>query len=159
MREPLLCRCFRITEAAVRKAIREEKLTTVEEVSARTRAATGCSSCYDDIQALLNEIQGVAPRSTPPTVPADLQTRALIAHLITEQVRPLFQHNGIDLELLDVHTDRVFVRYHGPTVNTTLPSILTLKAYLVRIMSDACGRKMQQIEMNVLDDQGACGLP
>ncbi|MBI2932065.1 MAG: (2Fe-2S)-binding protein [Planctomycetes bacterium] len=159
MGERLLCRCFRVTEAAVRNAIREKGLRTVEQVTACTRAAGGCSSCTDDVQAILDEIHGKAPVPAAKETPDNAETRRLIQEAFDKCGRRLFGLNEADVDFLDVQAERVFTRFRGRNVGTSSPSILTLKWYLVRIMSDACGRKMQQIEMNVLDTQDAVTLP
>jgi len=156
----LICRCFRVSEGTVRRAIREQQLRTVEEVTASTCAAGGCSSCYDDVAAILSEVRGLAPAL--PSSPSPLtaaERRALVLRTFEESVRKLYELNGLKLEILDVHEDRMFTRFRGPTAGTQCASYLSLKWYLVTVMSHACGRKMQQIEMNVLEDQGASALP
>jgi len=156
---PPLCRCWRVSEETIRKAIAERGLTTVEEVSALTRAATGCQSCYDDIAAILAGPKARPASAAAPVALSDAQARALIEKTVTGRVRPLFVLNGFDLELLDVNGDRAFFRYRGRGASEPRPGILTLKWWLVRIISDALGRRMQQVEMNVLEEHGAATLP
>ncbi len=155
---PPLCRCWRVSEETIRRAIAARGLTTVEQVSAVTRAATGCQSCYDDIAAILAPVARPASAVAPAAL-SDAQARGLVAEAVQGTARPLFVLNGFDLELLDVHGDRAFFRYTGEGASKPLPGILTLKWWLVRIISDACGRRMQQIEMNVLEEHGAATLP
>jgi NifU-like protein len=62
----IICRCYVVAEDVIRKAIAEHQLKQVEEVTALTRAGGGCSSCWDDIQAILNEVWGKPlPRDVP----------------------------------------------------------------------------------------------
>ncbi len=54
----LICTCNEIYKSAIVKAIREKGLKTVEEVGDETTAGTVCGQCQDDIQDILNEING-----------------------------------------------------------------------------------------------------
>jgi len=49
-----LCSCNVVSVGEVQAAIRRDGLTTVAQVSARTRASTGCGGCAADVQQLLD---------------------------------------------------------------------------------------------------------
>jgi ferredoxin-nitrate reductase len=50
----LVCSCQVVSSGEIRAAIESHGLTTVEAVSERTGAATGCGGCRPDVEALLN---------------------------------------------------------------------------------------------------------
>jgi len=50
-----VCHCMDIDRDTIVKAIKEQNLTSVEEVQEATTAGTGCGSCVPDIEALLAE--------------------------------------------------------------------------------------------------------
>ncbi len=50
---PLVCACFSVGIRTLERAIREQRLTTVEEVGAALRAGTGCGSCVAELRSLL----------------------------------------------------------------------------------------------------------
>jgi NifU-like protein len=52
--KPLICTCFGVTEEAIEQKITELHLTTLEEVSAATRAGQGCGSCHMLIREILD---------------------------------------------------------------------------------------------------------
>jgi len=54
----LICTCMEIYRDTIVKAIKEQKLTTVEEVGEVTDAGTACGECQEIIQEILNEING-----------------------------------------------------------------------------------------------------
>ena len=54
----LICTCNEIYKSAIVKAIKEKGLKTVEEVGEETTASTVCGQCQDDIQEILDEING-----------------------------------------------------------------------------------------------------
>ncbi|HXX92581.1 MAG TPA: (2Fe-2S)-binding protein [Planctomycetota bacterium] len=149
----IICRCFVVSEETIRQAIAEHRLQQVEEVTACTRAGGGCSSCWDEIQAILASIHGKpVPRDVPDSSGrSSAQKRALIVRVLDEHILPLFDANRLQLQLVDVTGDRVLVRFHGDVVGTTAPSWLALKRFLVQKISDACGQKMNLVELNVLE--------
>ncbi len=54
----LICNCNEVYKSEIVKAIKEKGLKTVEEVGEVTLAGTGCGQCQDDIQTILDEING-----------------------------------------------------------------------------------------------------
>jgi NifU-like protein len=151
--EKLVCRCFKVPEDAIRKAVAERGLRTVEEVTAVTRAGGGCGSCWDEIQALLDGTWGRQPPRDAPdeTGLSAAQKKERIARMIELEIRPLFERNGLDVQLVDVSGDRALARFHGNGVGGTSPSYLALKRLLVVKMAEVCGRKMNLVELNVLE--------
>ena len=151
--DSLICRCYRVPETVIREAAEKHKLRQVEEVTAVTHAGGGCSSCWDDVQAILSTIWGTPlPHNTPDESGlSSAQKRARIVELLDNEVRPIFDLNGIQIQLSEVNGDRVLARFSGDLVGTTSSSFLSLKRFLVRRMGDTCGQKMQLVELNVLE--------
>jgi NifU-like protein len=149
----IICRCYVVAEDVIRKAIADRQLRQVEEVTALTRAGGGCSSCWDDIQSILNEVWGKPlPRDVPDSSGlSGAQKRALIVKTLERDVFPLFDANGLQMQVVDVNGDRVLARFFGKGVGTQNASFLALKRYVVLKMSDACGVKMNLVELNVLE--------
>ncbi len=54
----IICHCFDVTREDIEKAIKEQGLKTVEEVGEVTNAGTGCGGCQEQIQEILDEING-----------------------------------------------------------------------------------------------------
>jgi NifU-like protein len=52
----LICKCFGITEPKIKRVIRENDLTTVEQVTNYVKAGGGCSSCQADIEDIIAEV-------------------------------------------------------------------------------------------------------
>jgi NifU-like protein len=140
---PLVCKCFAISQGQIKRVIRENHLTTAEEVTNYVKAGGGCGSCLADIDDLLAEVNGEIQQieanfsrspSLPlsPSVPVsstpsltNLQKIALIQDILDEEVRPMLASDGGDVELYDVQGNRVLVVLKGachtcPSVTTTL---------------------------------------
>ncbi len=58
MEDQLICNCMEVYKSTIVKAIKEKGLTTVEEVGEETEARTVCGSCQDEIQEILDEVNG-----------------------------------------------------------------------------------------------------
>lgn len=54
--DQIICNCFQVTKREIIEAIKEKKLTTVDQVGEATNAGTGCGGCQDTIQEILDEI-------------------------------------------------------------------------------------------------------
>ncbi|NLT54303.1 MAG: NAD(P)/FAD-dependent oxidoreductase [Actinomycetales bacterium] len=63
-----VCRCNGVTKGAVVRAW-DEGARTVDEVSRRTRAGTGCGSCADAVSGLLGWLGTAEPDLAPPALP------------------------------------------------------------------------------------------
>ncbi|MGF1480530.1 MAG: Fe-S cluster assembly protein NifU [Cyanophyceae cyanobacterium] len=127
----LICRCFGITDTKIKRIIRENKLTTTEQVTNYVKAGGGCSSCLPDIDDLLYEVSQekevavatqASPRPEPLPEPAsvaqiptltNLQKITLIQQVIDQEIRPVLAEDGGDMELFDVVGDTVKVLLKG----------------------------------------------
>ncbi|MUG97692.1 Fe-S cluster assembly protein NifU [Scytonema sp. UIC 10036] len=130
----LVCSCFGISESKIRRAIRENNLTTAEQVTSYVKAGGGCSSCLADIDDLIATVAkelSVSADSSPhnldgkiaigsPSVKeqpqralTNVQKIALIQKVLDEEVRPLLIADGGDVELYDVDGDFVQVVLQG----------------------------------------------
>lgn len=56
-KERLVCKCFNVTDKKIIRAIKENNLKTVEEVTNYTKAGGGCGKCKPEIEKLLKEFR------------------------------------------------------------------------------------------------------
>lgn len=56
--DQIICNCFEVYKSEIVKAIKNKELTNIQEVMDVTDAGTGCGSCHDSIQEILDEING-----------------------------------------------------------------------------------------------------
>lgn len=114
----IVCFCFGITEGKIRRVIEEDNLRTVEDVTNYTKAGGGCGACLDEIENILEEMSGVTKKEKPKPVEVppkltNLQRIAMVQEIIDQEVRPMLQKDGGDLELLDIDRKRVVIRMTG----------------------------------------------
>jgi NifU-like protein len=51
--ETIICRCHGVEAGTIERVVREHKLNSVEQVTAHTKAAGGCTTCYERIEDIL----------------------------------------------------------------------------------------------------------
>ncbi|MEH2119887.1 Fe-S cluster assembly protein NifU [Nostoc sp.] len=124
----LVCSCFGISEAKIRRVVLENNLTGAEEVTNYVKAGGGCGSCLANIDDIIKSVQqeyaspalnnyGVQVATEIVTSKerslTNVQKIALIQKVLDEEVRPVLIADGGDVELYDVEGDRVKVVLQG----------------------------------------------
>jgi len=138
---PIICECFGVTEREIERVARENRLATVEDVTAYTKAGGGCGRCVVEIEKILNRLADRGDEAAPEPVPAAagtdrkltfLQKARLIEEAIREEIAPALMHDGGDIELVDIVGDEVQVTLKGacaacPSSKRTLADFVTEK--------------------------------
>jgi NifU-like protein len=124
----IICKCFGVTEALIVKAVKKNKLTTVEEITNFTKAGGACGDCRDNIQALLQKILAVSPagagdiidlrkkigQNSANTAPlTNIQRMQKVMSVLEEIIRPRLKQDGGDVELIDINGKVVYVALRG----------------------------------------------
>lgn len=111
----LVCKCFGVTDAQIRRAIRENGLKTVEEVTDYTKAGGACGECLDEIAEILaHELKRKPPQELKPKRKlTNVQRMQKVLEVIDNEIRPKLQADGGDIELVDVDGKRISVALHG----------------------------------------------
>lgn len=128
----IICQCFGIPESKVRRAIRENHLETLEDITNFTKAGGGCQTCHLDLEELLEEEIGKAETAeivAPPAEKAPLtniQKMVMIQETIDREIRPALRQDGGDIELIDIESNKVTVALRGQCVECPA-SAITLK--------------------------------
>jgi NifU-like protein len=119
----LVCQCFGVTDKKIEKVIRENNLTTVEQVTNYTKAGGGCGACIPKIEDILKEIRGkkegepAEKKAAPRKGLTNIQKMQLIQETIVKSIRPQLQRDGGDIELIDIDGPRVLIALRGMCAN------------------------------------------
>ncbi len=128
----VVCNCFGITEDEVRRAVRENNLTTIEQITHYTKAGGGCRQCHPRLEQILEteQVQATAPTASAaaarPGGLTNLQKIRRIEEVMERDIRPQLRKDGGDIELIDVEGNRVLVALRGMCANCHV-SQFTLK--------------------------------
>lgn len=126
----VVCECFGVTDLEIERAVRENHLSTVQDVTDYVKAGGGCGNCHDKIKEIIRAVSGVSIQEKPrPAGLTNIQKIRLIEETLEREIRPALKQDGGDIELVDFADDRVAVRLHG-TCSTCSASQLTLKHYV-----------------------------
>jgi len=111
----LVCKCFGVTDAQIIRAIRENDLKTVEEITNFTKAGGACGDCLDEIAEILATELKQKPLTEIKPRPrlTNVQRMQLVLRTIDEEIRPKLAEDGGDIELVDVDGKRVLVALRG----------------------------------------------
>jgi len=112
------CVCFGVTEKDIERAISENHLTTVEEVTNYTKAGGGCQGCHEEIAEIITRVTGRPPTEEPVAEKpkkrlTNIQKIQMITETIDREVRPALRKDGGDIELIDVDGNTVIVGLRG----------------------------------------------
>jgi NifU-like protein len=125
----VVCTCFGVTDKEIERVIRENNLTTVEQVTNYSKAGGGCGGCKGEIEKIIQKVQGDKIKQVPAPAPrrgerlTNIQKIQLIQQTINEQIRPALRADGGDIELVDVEGDKVVVAFRGMCAQCKLADV------------------------------------
>ncbi|HOI41630.1 MAG TPA: Fe-S cluster assembly protein NifU [Elusimicrobiales bacterium] len=126
--ERVVCKCFNVTESAILKAIKVNKLRTVEEVTNFTKAGGGCRQCLGEIDKIIKDYweQEEHRDFSRMTMVEKIKH---IEKVLAEDVNPKLKRDGGWIELLDLDGMKVKLRFlgmcHGcPSSGATLKNVV-----------------------------------
>ncbi len=128
----VVCTCFGVTENEIERVIRDNDLTTVEQVTNYCKAGGGCGGCQGEIEKIVERLQGDKAGQVTETAPrwagrlTNIQKIQLIQQTINEQIRPALRAHGGNIELIDVEGNKVIVTFRGMCAQCMLTE-LTMK--------------------------------
>ncbi|CAB5157221.1 Iron-sulfur cluster assembly scaffold protein NifU [Olavius algarvensis associated proteobacterium Delta 3] len=126
----VICECFGVTDIQIERAVTENHLTSIEDVTDFVKAGGGCGNCHDNIQDIIDRVLGKGPRlKKKPAALTNIQKIKLIEDALSREVRPELKKDGGDIELIDVDGNRVLVALRGRCATCTASEV-TLKHYV-----------------------------
>lgn len=116
----VVCNCFGVTGDEIERVVRENGLSTVEQVTNYTKAGGGCGKCKPDIEKILEKVRAErleaerkAGAKAGPRKLTVIEKIRLIEQTIDREIRPLLKRDGGDIELIDVEGTTVKVALRG----------------------------------------------
>ena len=136
----VICKCFGVTEEEIKRVVRENRLSTVADVTNYTKAGGGCGQCKPLIEKLIAEVTAetrvaAAASRVPGRRLTNLQKIKLIGETLEREIRPALRTDGGDIELVDVDGNRVIVALRGACAHC-IGSEATLRGYVEKKLRD-----------------------
>lgn len=119
LEDHIVCTCFGISDAEIRRVITENSITDIEDVTNYCKAGGGCGMCRGDIQKILDQIENERSSTAPAAQPkaakklTNLQKIKLIEETLEREIRPRLQKDGGDIDLIDIVGDQVIIAFRG----------------------------------------------
>jgi len=130
----IICKCFGVTDREIIKAIRENDLKTVEQVTYYTKAGGGCAQCHPKIESIIEQVrkemekEGLTPKPEKKKL-TNIQKIKLIEETLGREIVPALKADGGDIDLIDVDGNKVYVALRGKC-SFCPSSEFTLKQYV-----------------------------
>jgi NifU-like protein len=126
----IVCECFGVTDLEIERAVRENSLKSIEDVTNYVKAGGGCESCHDKIQEIIDATLGREVKAKKEQSPlTNIQKIRLIEETLEREIKPALKKDGGNIELVDVDGNNVLVKLQG-TCATCSASQITLKNYV-----------------------------
>ena len=127
----IICKCFGVTDTKIRNVAKQNNLHKASEITNFCKAGGACGSCLDEIQRVLDELWNNAPVEKAVPQNDDFKTLTTVQkvfrvqEVIDKEIRPLLEHDGGSIELVDLNGNNVVVRLTGrcsscPSAGVTL---------------------------------------
>ncbi len=142
----VICECFGVTRPEIERVVRDHGLKTVEEVTNYTKAGGGCGGCVDKIQEIIDQVAAGARGAPARPKLTNLQKIRLIEETIQREIRPALQHDGGDLDLIDVEGNRVLVSVRGACASCAAAQI-TLKDFVEAKLKELVTPELEVVEV------------
>jgi len=155
----VVCTCFGVTDREIERVIRENNLTTVEQVTNYCKAGGGCGGCQGEIEKIVEKIQGEKIKEVPVSVPrragklTNIAKIQLIQQTINEQIRPALRAHGGNIELIDIEANKVIVAFRGMCAQCMLAE------YTMKDLVEAKLREFVSEELFVEEDKESANQP
>ena len=135
----IVCHCFGVTDAKIRKVAKINNLHKVEEITEYTKAGGACGTCLDKIQEILDEMWASENKTCTEEKTEDafenlsLVKKILrVQEVIDKEIKPALERDGGSIELIDLENKTVHVRLKGmcaacPNASLTLKKLVEAK--------------------------------
>lgn len=144
-KEKIVCTCFGITENVIWDAIKQNGLTTVEEITNYTKAGGACGKCKGLIKDIIDTYyKKEEDQKSGGLSPA--QRILKINSIIENQISSELQKDGGDITLVDIDGNKVYVKLRGKCSGCK-NSMLTLKSFVEMTLREAVSKDIEVIEV------------
>jgi len=126
----IVCECFGVSDNEIRRAVSENGLKTVEDVTGYVKAGGGCEKCHSAIQEIITAVTGAQfVTENKSQQLTNIQKIRLVEETLEREIKPALRKDGGDIELIDFADNVVTVQLRG-TCSSCPSSQVTLKDYV-----------------------------
>ncbi|MBU0995157.1 MAG: Fe-S cluster assembly protein NifU [Proteobacteria bacterium] len=126
----VVCECFGVTDIEIQRAVTENQLSSIEDVTDFVKAGGGCGKCHERIQEIIDTVQGkvIPEKKTVPKMTV-IQKIRLIEEVLEKEIKPTLKKDGGNIDLIDVDGNTVLVKLRGACANCRTSQV-TIKNFI-----------------------------
>ena len=112
----IVCHCFGVTDAKIRRIAKENGIKTVEGITNYCKAGGACGKCKNDIEEILLGVWKIESKKEAQLAAPVLnftQKVIKIQSIIDSDIRPMLEQDGGSIEFIDLRGDTVVVKLKG----------------------------------------------
>ncbi|MCE0495423.1 Fe-S cluster assembly protein NifU [Vibrio salinus] len=128
----LICKCFAVDDLMIKRVVKANNLTTLDEVINYTKAGGACTSCHEKIEWVLEDCLAEMAAEAESSVilaaeqsetVAQIKTKSVaekaddgvwaIVEKVIDEVRPAVLADGGEIKLVDIEDNIVFISLTG----------------------------------------------
>lgn len=141
--DPIICKCFGVRESTIREVVRENNLSSTEEVTNYCKAGGGCGMCDREIIRIISEernMEPVRPKSIAGLT--KVQQIMLVNSIMDKYIAVELRKDGGDIELVDINLPKIYVKLKG-ACQKCRSSQVTLKNFVELTLQEHIQDKVQ----------------
>ena len=151
----VICECFGVTDIEIKRAVTENHLSTLEDVTDFVKAGGGCGKCHDRIQAIIDGVDTkVAPAPEAPVKLTVIQKIRLIEDVLEKEIKPALEKDGGSIDLIDLDGNTILVKLMGACANCRTSQV-TIKNFIETKIQELVSPDLTVKEVNA-DDNRIC---
>ncbi len=114
----IVCECFGVTDIEIKRAVTENNLKSIEDVTAYVKAGGGCENCHEKIQEIIDSTLGnsVPEKKKVPEM-TNIEKIRLIEEVLENEIRPMLKKDRGNIKLIDFVGNDVIVEMRGACAN------------------------------------------
>ncbi len=156
----MVCKCFGLTEPYIRRKIQELDLHSIPQIINAIKAGGACMSCHHQpggLQDILDDVWGPEqtrekldpefPEGRPGAEGEEIspyQFAKRIEQTIDEDIRPMLEKDGGDLEIIDIKDRVVYARLVGACATCPAADV-TMKLMIERALKERVDERVRVI--------------
>ena len=151
----VICECFGVTDIEIKRAVTENHLSTLEDVTDFVKAGGGCGKCHDRIQAIIDGVDiKVVPAPEAPVKLTVIQKIRLIEDVLEKEIKPALEKDGGSIDLIDLDGNTILVKLMGACANCRTSQV-TIKNFIETKIQELVSPDLTVKEVNT-DDNRIC---
>lgn len=151
----VICECFGVTDIEIKRAVTENHLSSLEDVTDFVKAGGGCGKCHDRIQAIIDGVDvKVVPEPEAPVKLTVIQKIRLIEDVLEKEIKPVLKKDGGSIDLIDLDGNTILVKLMGACANCRTSQV-TIKNFIETKIQELVSPDLTVKEVNA-DDNRIC---